>query len=115
MIERLVDQLERETTTRKECPMAFNPDATYDLYRLAEDGERDPFPYYRIAERHFYNNAIDRLPDDSYRKIAGTVVLSHGPTNPVIDCESELTQLGVIEAGVFSRGDGERFVLVEVK
>ena len=36
----------------------FDPDATYDLYRLADDGERDPFPYYRIAERHFYKAII---------------------------------------------------------
>ena len=93
----------------------FNPDATYDLYRLADDGERDPLPYYRIAERHLYK-AIDRFPDGTYRGTAGTVVLSHGPQFPVLGGEHlETTQLGVLEAGVFSQGDGQRFVLVEVK
>lgn len=93
----------------------FDPDATYDLYRLADDGERDPFPYYRIAERHFYN-AIDRFPDGTYRGTAGAVVLSHGSQYPILGGEpSEPTQLGVLEAGVFSRGDGQRFVLIEVK
>lgn len=93
----------------------FDPDATYDLYRVADDGERDPFPYYRIVERRFYN-AIDRLPDGSYRGIAGAVVLRQGPQYPVLIGEHpEPTQLGVLEAAVFNRGDGERFVLVEVK
>ncbi|EKQ5877260.1 hypothetical protein SLJ52_003504 [Pseudomonas aeruginosa] len=93
----------------------FDPDATYDLYRVADDGERDPFPYYRIVERRFYN-AIDRLPDGSYRGIAGAVVLRQGPQYPVLIGEHpEPIQLGVLEAAVFNRGDGERFVLVEVK
>lgn len=93
----------------------FDPDATYDLYRLSDDGERDPFPFYRVHQRRFYNT-IDRLPDGTYREIAGAVVLRHGPKYPVLVGEHpEPTQLGVLEAGVFTRGDGQCFVLVEVK